>query len=43
MLIEYFSPNYYMGYEIKKGKSNLKIADESITMKLGRKSSKKKA
>jgi len=30
-------------YEIKKGKSNLKIEDESITMKLGRKSSKKKA
>ena len=35
--------NKNKGYEIKKGKSNLKIADESITMKLGRKSSKKKA
>lgn len=34
--------NKNKGYEIKKGKSNLKIADESITMKLGRKSSKKK-
>ena len=35
--------NKKKGYEIKKGKSNLKIADESITMKLGRKGSKKKA
>ena len=34
--------NKKKGYEIKKGKSNLKIADESITMKLGRKGSKKK-
>jgi hypothetical protein len=35
--------NKKKGYEIKKGKSNLQITDESITMKLGRKGTKKKA
>ena len=35
--------NKKKGYEIKKGKSNLQITDKSITMKLGRKGSKKKA